>query len=320
MLSKSLLRAAWCGFVAVSSCLPCVGASEPKEKNVSSGDAPVKLEAVKAEANPFADWGIGIWATGAPFFSVTGGAPKKMFVTAVRIKSPADLAGVMVFDLVTAVDGLAITQLPWREFVKQARSSEKGDTVKLSLSRWGSGVVREVELKIASNRNWMRADGAEDYNFWGLTVSMEDPSKVTVTGDPKRQRIAGMAEVPVVQVRRSKGAKDQREPATTSGGEPITKRSPTHVIRRLVTFHWSNQKLTLIERENRTVEVIVGGKVPEKDDLVGRLMHEGSTLTLHPDGTFNLQDAPLKPESSQASPRNPPVPMKTPEAEMLLSP
>ena len=272
-----------------------------------SKEAPVKLDPVRAEANPFADWGIGGWGSGPLFFGITGRAPKEMFVMFVSLNSPADVAGVSALDQIIAVDGRAITQLPWREFVKQVRDSEKGDVVKLTLSRWNTGISREVELKIGSNRNWVRDDGVERYNLWGVIVSLETPKKVTGTPNPKMQRVT-MAEVPVMQIRRIKNAKNTQEPVFTEDGKPVTKLQPIPIVRRVVTLSYAGRKLTLIDRENGVVEVIEGGSAPKNDDVVGRLLQQGATLTLRADGTFEIQDAPPK--------LNPPV---TPPAELPAS-
>lgn len=309
MLLKRLLLAAWCGFLAVFSCLQCVSASEPTGKNASAKDAPVKLEAVKAKANPFADWGISAWGTGKPLFSLLGKAPKEMFVYAVQVNSPADLAGVDALDQITAIDGRLVTDFPWNEIVQRHRDSEKGDVVKLTLSRWGSGISREVELKLGSNRSWARADGAT--NFWGLIVFAETPTGVSVAPNPKLPRVSGTIDIPVMQTRRIKGARNTKEPALTQDGEPITKPTPRYVTRRVVTMVWGGKKLTLVERENGMVEVIEGGSAPKKDDVVGRLMPSGSTLTLHADGSYELKASPPKPSSSEAPPAATPTPATT---------
>lgn len=52
----------------------------------------------------------------------------------------------------------------------------------------------------------------------------------------------------------------------------------------------------LVEREHCVAEVIGGGDAAEKNEVVGQLMQEGATLSLHADVSYELEDAPSKAE------------------------
>jgi hypothetical protein len=70
----------------------------------------------------------------------------------------------------------------------------------------------------------------------------------------------------------------------------------------MVVVEWEGRLLTLIERENHVVEVIERGQASERDDVVGQLMHEGATLSLRADGSYELKDALSKAEPVQSPP------------------
>ncbi|HEX2853379.1 MAG TPA: hypothetical protein VHO24_09080 [Opitutaceae bacterium] len=95
-----------------------------------------------------------------------------------------------------------------------------------------------------------------------------------------------------------KGAPNPLEIAFDENGKMKTKPAPVYIFRRILTIAWQGKSLALVERENRTVEVIEGDKAPESDDVIGRIVPEGATLILHADGKYEFKDAPAKSDAS----------------------
>jgi hypothetical protein len=240
---------------------------------------------------PPTNWGIGILARGGRFLGLDYGGPEEMYVTYVVLKSPADLAGVQMGDGIAAVNGRLRRDIRWSSLLKQLRATEKGDVVTLTLFDWQKQSNRSATLNILSNASWARTDGGIDLNCWGLIVSIDRTAGMSADLDPKRQRIVGWTAVPVLWKHTVPGTSHKvAEPVLNEKGEPKTEQKPLYVTRPMVTFVWAGKKLTLIRRDD-TIEVIEGsGKVPKEDDAIGRIMHSGATLKLHPDGGSELKD------------------------------
>ncbi len=214
----------------------------------------------------------------------TGSPPKDMYVSNVVSDSPADDAGIQLGDEIRSVDGKPTTELYVKELKKRYYETDPGKVITLELFNHATHQTKIAELKLRSNKTWQQEKGVLDRNYWGLRVRYIAPAKIDGHFFPMLKRIARWETVQVVRPHASKKHRIKTEP------------KPVYVVRRARVFTWAGKSLALIERKNRIVEVIEASEVPESDDVVGRLLNAGATLTLNADGTYELTDAPAKAE------------------------
>lgn len=308
IFSKALLFVILCGLLAFSVSF---ASAQTKDKPALSAQT-VKLDPLEVTASGFGWWGVGIWGTLTGVDKSLGGPPEAVHVYVVFKGSPADLAGVQVGDEITAVNGREVTSMRWSEIDEYFHHTPNGSIVSLTLFDCIQGTSRTAKLEIGSNMGWVQ-DGRFDAICWGLLVMRSSPVPAQpVHMDcsifPKEQRFREYRLSPVTQRRKIKtkqGVIYKAEPVLNEKGKQKMEPKPIYVTRRAVTITWVTSSLTLIERENRVVEVIEGRELPNKDEVVGRLMQEGSTLTLRADGAFELKDAPSKPEPMKPPPGSP---------------
>lgn len=265
-----------------------------KEKSKDLPPPPIeqthKLDTMEVKTNPFADWGISIHWRGSLWTKIGGGPAKVMYVSLVVGRSPAEKAGVQLGDEIVAVNGIPRSELNVRDLKKQFYNTERGEKVSLELRDQASGLSRIVELDVKSNKTWRAADGSVDLCFWGLRVAGPDLRNWSFVFDPNMRRVLGWKTVQVV---------DKRKPKNS---EVKNKQKPIYIHRRTAIFTSGEKGFVLIERENRVVEIIDAAKAPESDDVVGRLVGEGSTLTLKTDGTYELNAIEPKAEPVKMPP------------------
>lgn len=249
-----------------------------------------KLDPMEVKTSPFANWGIGIHGRLSLWNKISGGPPKVLFVTGVALGSPANIAGVQMGDEITAVDGVVASELRWSELDQRYSNTESGEVIALELFNHATKQKRMAELKIRSNRTWGRQEGVVDLNCWGLRVLFMAPKLVHATSFPNQRRILRWETVQTFDSAKPKKKQIKIE------------QKPVYITRRAAVFTWGDQGLTLIERENHLVEVIEAAKVAESDDLAGRLVGEGATLTLNADGSYELKDVPSETEPTKMPP------------------
>ncbi len=293
--SKLLLRAARCGLFAFSIFLTSAYAKDKAKDLPLVTEQDAKLDPYEVKTNPFAHWGIGIHGKLSVWSRVSGGPPKALLVSGVGFGSPADVAGVQLGDEIMAVNGVATTRLDWSELVERYSTTESGDVIKLELFDHATKQRRNVEFQIRAKRIWERKDPALDSDCWGIRFIWMFPNPVRGVFFPEQKRILRWEAVEVFNPHKPKKSQTK------------TVQKPVYIYRRAAVFSWPDMSLTLIERENHVVEVIEVAKVPESDTIVGRLVHKGATLLLKPDGTYELNDAPLETEPVKSPPVSCPV-------------
>lgn len=262
-------------------------------------DAPIKLDPQVVSTSPFAYIGICKFYVTSKWPVFSRWAPiKNVVVTGVACGSPAALAGVEVGDKIVAIDGTQVDGRLTCKAVGELFRKEKGETISLTLKD-STGAVRMVAITLFSNKKWSHVtNGCTLYDYWGAIVAEPDSENASFFASVERIRRQGALVprkslpgwVPGMTI----GSGKKKKPVDTE--ELIS----NYEWRRLVRIHNKHLSLFLVERENRTVEVIEGNTISKFDDVVGRIVAAGSVITLKPEGGYEIKESALKAESGEA--------------------
>ncbi|HVT94060.1 MAG TPA: PDZ domain-containing protein [Bryobacteraceae bacterium] len=150
-----------------------------------------ELPAVVVAENPFGRVGFGAVAFFGLFSRMTGGAPYTPWVIfAVIAGSPADRAGLVVGDEITAINGIPFSQLPTRKLGDLLDKSDSGSEIQVDLRDGRTKTVRQIMLRTDSGKEWFSKERRTNV-IWGLLVTTDDARtlKIGLNMSPYRGKL-----------------------------------------------------------------------------------------------------------------------------------